>query len=286
VVWNVVFKFRLLLYSSPMKFSIFLFLLSSLLACSTRKEYPQKDICFLLYNLASREFEEIRNEDNCKTALPATSTFKIPLALMAYDSHLINESHSLLHWNGEKYFVDSWNQDHTAESWMRESVIWYSQELTPRLGKLKIEFYLKTFGFGNADMSGGLKYAWLTPAPFVPGPVVNSLKINGFEQVYFLEKLWRGDIKVTQKAQKLTRQLLVKDVSMRGNVLMGKTGSGFIGPDNDLRVAWYVGYLKSQQADYIVVINFTDKEKLPVKTFGGSEAKDMGKKLLKKKKLW
>jgi beta-lactamase class D len=269
-----------------MKFSILLFLLIYLTACSSHQEYPRKDVCFLLYNLEKSEFEEIINEDQCREALPATSTFKVPLALMAFDSHLITDSDSRLRWDGEKHMVESWNQDHTAESWIRESTIWYSQELTPRLGRLKIEFYLKTFGFGNADMSGGLKHAWLTPAPFVKGPVENSLKINAYEQAHFLKKLWRGELKVSQQAQQLTRNLLVKEVSINGSVLTGKTGSGFIGVDNDLRVAWYIGFLESQQADYIVILNFTDKEKLPVKTFGGSEAKDMAKKLLIDKELW
>ena len=243
-------------------------------------------MCFLLYDLEAKKFEDVINSNRCEERLPAASTFKIPLAVMSFDSGILKDENHLIKWDGQKRFLDGWNKDQTATSWMRESVVWYSQVLTPQLGKSKIEYYLKTFRYGNADMTGGIKFAWLTPAPFSTEVHENSLKVSGMEQVFFLEKLWRGELKASPQSQLMTRKLLASEVNEDGYSLSGKTGSGFIGEKYDRRVGWYVGYLNAKNKDYVVVINFTDIEKLKEKTFGGAEARELAKKILSKKKLW
>lgn len=268
-----------------MKFSLFLFLSLLLSSCSTNPRFPQKNVCFILFNLKTEKFEEIINHQHCEERLPAVSTFKIPLAVMAIQSKLIENEQTVQTWDRSERVIVSWNRDHTAKSWMSDSVIWYSQKLTERLGKIKTEFYLKKFAFGNADMSGGINSAWLTPAFFFPGSVTNTLKISGYEQVRFLQKLWDEKLPASAWSQQITKNLLVNEISST-HLLSGKTGTGFVGKNHELRLGWYVGYLKTKKNNYVVVINFTDTEKLEAKGFAGSEAREMAKKILKEKKLW
>ncbi len=238
-----------------------------------------------MFNLKTQKFEEIINHHHCDERLPAVSTFKVPLAVMAIQSHLIENEHSVQTWDGNRRVIESWNKDHTAKTWMKDSVIWYSQKLTERLGKIKTEFYLKRFEFGNADMSGGIDSAWLTSAFFFSGPVKNTLKINGYEQVRFLQKLWDEKLPTSSQSQQITKNLLVNEISST-HILSGKTGTGFVGKNDEIRLGWYVGYLKTKKNNYVVVINFTDTEKLAAKGFAGSDAREMAKKILKEKKLW
>lgn len=270
-----------------MKSILFLSLPFFISGCASRHQFPHKDVCFLLFDLKTEAYIQVINDARCKERIPAASTFKVPLAVMAFDSGvLVNETVPEFKWNGEITPIPNWNKDHNPTSWMRDSVVWISQEITLKMGQAKIQKYLSDFEYGNQDFSAGLKYSWLTPAPFIREPMQNSLKISGYEQVNFLKKLWRGELKASPSAQKMTKALLSPDVSSRGNTIIGKTGSGFFDENHDMRIGWYVGLLQSEKSDYVVVINFSDKQKQPAGSFGGREAKETALKLLTDKGLW
>lgn len=250
-------------------------------------EFPPNDSCISIYDMKEKKFSYVSDTANCFERYPACSTFKIPLAVMAFDSGVIKDKNSLMKWDGVTRTIPAWNKDHTADSWMKDSVVWYSQKLTPKIGLKKIEDYLKYFRYGNQDMSSGIKYAWLTPAPFMKEPMSNSLRISGMEQVFFLRDLFWGSLpRVSRESQRKARALLAETVNGE-NVLRGKTGSGFIGEKNELRVGWFVGHLLSGDKEYIVVSNFVDKQKLPGDpTYGGAQAREMLLMELRKQKLW
>jgi beta-lactamase class D len=269
-----------------MKF-LFAFLVLLLTACSSKKAYPDKDICYILFDLKTNSYVTIYNDQLCGQRLPAASTFKIPLSLMAYDTGVLKDEMSpTFTWNGEKSSIEAWNKNQTPTSWMRDSVVWVSQLITPKIGAERIQKYLENFAYGNQDMSGGLKYAWLTPAPFIHESMKNSLKISGLEQVAFLRKMWRGELSASNAALIRTQNIMTHDVSSRGNILIGKTGSGFHDENFDLRLGWFVGHLTKGDDEYIVVLNFSDKQKQPAGSFGGREAKEMALKFLSDKGYW
>jgi beta-lactamase class D len=258
-----------------------------LAACSSKRDFPQKDVCYLLYDLKTGQYVDTHNEKRCEEKLPACSTFKVALSVMGYDSGILkDESNPVFKWDGVKRVIDPWNKDQTPTSWMRESAVWVSQEMTPKLGMQKIQTYLNDFDYGNRDFSGGLKYSWLTPARFINESMQNTLKISGYDQVKFLTKLWRGELKASEKAQAFTKSIMSHDISPKGSVLVGKTGSGFTDENQEYRIGWFVGHVQKDMNEYIVVINFTDKQKQPAATYGGREAKESALKLLTEKGLW
>lgn len=150
--------------------------------------FTDKEGCFLLYDLKSKTYVDAYNPDYCKRQQPPLSTFKIPLAVMAFDSGLLKNDNFTFKWSGEKEEIAEWNHDQNATTWMSNSVIWFSQKITKSLGKPKVQEYLKAFEYGNEDFSGKLENAWLTPAPFVRPPVKTSVLISPVEQIQFLEK--------------------------------------------------------------------------------------------------
>lgn len=279
-----------------MKILTFIALLS-LFSCASRKsetsngallaEQPPVESCMMFYDLKKKEFSYVSDTANCYERYPAASTFKIPLAVMAFEEDILKDQNTLYKWDKIERPIPAWNRDHTAESWMRDSVVWYSQRITPKLGEKKIEEYLKYFRYGNQDMSSGVKFAWLTPSPFMKEPMSNSLRISAVEQAYFLRDLWWGILpRVTRKSQREAKRLLAVD--KKGNsILRGKTGSGYIGEKNDLRIGWFVGHLRSGQQEYIVISNFVDKQKPDARAgYGGYQAKDMLLQELQKRNLW
>lgn len=270
-----------------MKNLFFLTLLLSLTSCATKKTFPEKDVCYLLYDLKKEKFEEVINEKRCHERFPAASTFKVALSVMAFDSGIFkDETYPVFRANGKKFTIEAWNKDQTPVSWMRDSTVWLSQEITPKITMDKIMQYLNDFQYGNQDMTAGLKYSWLTPAPFIHEPMQNSLKISGFEQINFLKRLWREELNASKDSQRMTLKIMSLDKSPNGAQLIGKTGSGFKDDNYDIRLAWFVGHIVKDESEYLVVLNFTDKTKQSPGIFGGREAKEMAIKLLSDKGLW
>jgi len=270
-----------------MNYFLLLTLLLSFTSCATKKTFPEKDVCYLLYDLKKEKFVEEINENRCKERFPAVSTFKVALSVMAFDTGIFkDETHPVFKWNKVYHPIEAWNKDQTPVSWMRDSTVWVSQEITPKIMMDKIMQYLNDFQYGNQDMTAGLKYSWLTPAPFIRDPMQNSLKISGYEQIHFLKRLWRHELKASKEAQSMTQKIMTLDQSHKGSKLIGKTGSGFRDENYDIRLAWFVGHLEKDDSEYLVVLNFTDKTKQTPGVYGGREAKEMALKLLSERNLW
>jgi beta-lactamase class D len=259
---------------------LFYFLILSLfplIAFAQHKQFEGVDGCFLLTDLKTGK-ELVRYGGKfCEERLAACSTFKVPLALMAFDKAVLKDENSLLKWDRKERAMPAWNKDHTAASWMKDSVVWFSQELTPKLGAKVIESYLKKFGFGTSDMSGGITNAWLNePAE------KNTEKISADEQLKFMTRLFKNDLPVSKHALATTQKIMFIENSANGAVLSGKTGSGLMNmhKGQKIRQGWFVAHIKKGDKDYVSVTGFVDKRKDPPYKFGGPHARDIAKQIL------
>lgn len=248
--------------------------------------FADKQGCFLLYDLNAKRYVDVYNPDYCKLAMPPLSTFKIPLAVMAFDSDILKNESSTFKWSGEKEAIPEWNQDQNATTWMANSVIWFSQKITKTLGRPKIESYLKSFEYGNEDFSGRLENAWLTPAPFVKGPVKSSLMISPLEQISFLEKFWTRQLPVKRFAIEEAQKILYLEETLKRYRWSGKTGSGFLDRSFKRRIGWFVAHVEGHNKRYLAVVNFQDNVDQELPGFGGSEAKAMATKIMSSKGLY
>jgi beta-lactamase class D len=244
------------------------------------------DACFLLFDLNRDQVVEAVGDPRCREQLPACSTFKIPLAVMAFDSGALANEKTKLKWNGKKEPFPSWNRDQTAASWLRESVVWVSQRLTPKIGRARIQKYLEDFQYGNRDFTGGLQDAWLTRSSHLKNTPKTSVKISAYEQIDFLKLLYRDQLRASKEAMKLTRRTLPSEKSKKGSVLTGKTGSGFVGDHGELRLGWYVAHLQSGDRQYLAVVTFTDRTPIRRPGLGGNLAKSAMRAMLAERGLW
>ena len=166
---------------------VFIILLFVMGACSSLNKkdgaftseaqyFPKMKGCFLLYNMKTGQFDKIIGQKNCQERLSPCSTFKVPLAVMAFDSGVLKDESVILKWDGKKGPRAVTNRDQNAKTWIRDSVVWFSQRLTPQIGKRKIDLYLIDFNYGNEDFSAGLTRAWLVP----PGSKEPGLRISAY----------------------------------------------------------------------------------------------------------
>jgi beta-lactamase class D len=264
------------------------FAISSLLASPVHAGEPNyarlfvgRDGCFELYDLKSNTLLVRSNPRRCAERTSPCSTFKVPLALMAFDAGILLDENSSIKWDGVKTSREAWNRDQTAASWMQNSVVWFSQRLTPQLGMAKVKNYLKRFDYGNRDMSGGLTRAWLE----------SSLAISPDEQLRFWQRFWREELPVTKHAFAMTKRITLVETSPAGWALHGKTGSGAVGTGgadekSKLWLGWFVGHIANGDREYLFVASYTDLAVPEDDRPSGWIARDIAKEILKELGLY
>lgn len=264
-------------------------------ACATRapdplgpaaleaRHFPGQSACFLLYNMRAKRFEKIVGSDaRCREELPACSTFKVPLAAMAFDAGLLKDEAQVLKWDGKSGSRDAEKRDQDALSWMRDSVVWFSQALTPKLGKERLQKYLDAFNYGNRDLRGGLTLAWLNQ----PDGEAPALRISAYGQAEFMRRLWAGELPISARAREMTEKITRIETSPKGYELHEKTGSNFFTDNPKRRLGWFVAHLQKGDDEYVAVTSFYDLDTPAQEGFGGLHARTVTKALLAELGLW
>nr|WP_217351082.1 class D beta-lactamase [Thalassospira marina] len=200
-------------------------------------------VCTLLAD--AKTGETLITQGDCQHRASAASTFKIAISLMGYDAGILKDTHHpiLPFKAGYPDWRKEWQQDTDPASWIKYSVVWYSQQITQRLGKDRYENYVRAFEYGNGDVSGdkgknnGLTRAWLS----------SSLQISPAEQVAFLQKLLRHELPVSKATYEMAPKLFDIGEQAGGWHVFGKTGAALSQkPDGNVikgqPVGWFVGW--------------------------------------------
>lgn len=185
------------------------------------------------------------DEGDCDLRVTPASTFKIAISLMGFDAGFLVDATTpeLPFQEGYADWLPAWRQATTPERWIRESVVWYSQQITQALGMDRFEAYVAAFDYGNRDLSAhpgngnGLTGSWLSA----------SLQISPNEQIAFLRRLVDREFALSDQAYAATSALFMLDTQPDGWRIHGKTGSGVPRrPDGTLndeaRLGWFVGW--------------------------------------------
>ncbi|MBN9027240.1 class D beta-lactamase [Kaistia sp. MMO-174] len=203
------------------------------------------------------------------------STFKLPLAVMGFDSGVLVDPHNPL-WDYRPEFQTTMEQQKKATDptiWLKDSIVWYSQELTRKLGEARFRDYVTRFGYGNEDVSGnpgkkdGLTQSWLN----------SSLTISPDEQVAFIRRFLDRKLAVSDHAYAATEASLAQFPAEGGWTLHGKTGSGFLrtakgASDRARPIGWFVGWgEKGGRRIAFARFNLGNERS---KTYGGMIARD------------
>lgn len=244
--------------------------------------------CFI----AVEDNNVLQCEGNCETRYSPCSSFKILLSLIGYDSGILIDETNPVYAFQEEYdaWRDTWRNNQTPKSWMKESCVWYSQVLTKKLGMKKFQEYVKKCDYGNKDVSGhkgknnGLTHSWLS----------SSLEISALEQVAFLEKMLTGKLPIKSHAVNMTKNILYigeltkdstvyKDCRYSGWRLYGKTGSGFLLNNNrseklEIKHGWFVGWIEKDKRRIVFAGHIIDDKK--EEKHAGPRAKEQVKEKL------
>lgn len=212
---------------------------------------PEHPGCFILLDLKTNELK--RNDaERCAKRLPPASTFKVPHALIALETGVVTDPTATRKWDGKKRRISDWNRDHSLESAIRYSALWFFEGTAKQVGRERMKDWVHRFGYGNEDVSGELTGFWLG------GP----LRISPEEQVRFLARLYRNELPVSERTRETVKRILVQSpdtVTERnkrlagpwpsGAVVSGKTGTTHTKEDGDM--SWLVGHVRTPRGEYV-----------------------------------
>lgn len=235
--------------------------------------------CCIVYDEKARAVVATHGGAHLSERTPACSTFKWPLAVIAFDAGVLKHEDDAFKWDGVQRSMGAWNRDQTARTWMRNSVVWVSQRLTAQLGRDKLQSYLDRFNYGNHDLSAGISASWLTRTKADPEQPHGSIQISPLEQLEFLKKFWNNELPVSASAIEKTKQLVYWETSPAGTKLWGKTGSGY---SEDLKgdFGWYIARAERHGRAYLIVTRIMRDATQANATYPGPLARDVTKQIL------
>jgi beta-lactamase class D len=212
------------------------------------------DGTFIAYKVDDYALIASDTERSGQPLLPA-STFMTPLSLIALDTGVVADpDKDVFKWDGVKRFMPEWNQDHTLRSAMAVSAVPVYQEISRRIGEERMQHYVDALEYGNRGIGGGLDSFWLT----------GDLRIDPVQQVDFLDRLRRGVLQASQRAQDLTRDIL--PVTRVGDAVI-RAKTGLIGVDEltnaeEVRasVGWLVGWVEKGDQRTVFALNLDIRE--------------------------
>ncbi|WP_240733108.1 class D beta-lactamase [Jeotgalibacillus sp. S-D1] len=197
------------------------------------------------------------NKERSSQRFTPESTFKVANALIGLQTSAVRDEYEVKRWDGVVREFDSWNRDHSLASAMRESAIWFYQDMARDIGETRMQENIEKLTYGNQDISGGIDSFWLD----------SSLAISAFEQTNFIEKLVEEKLPFEEQHQKTVKRMMIQD-EQDDYTLHGKTGTRL----SDFGLGWYVGFVETKKETWVFAVNIDGS---------GTEAKNAALEALK-----
>lgn len=191
------------------------------------------------------------NMPRLSEALPPCSTYLIPHFAIALGTGVLKDSDSRIAFDPAKHpdsahWPASWKRDQTFDTALKDSVQWYAQELSTRMGSARLQQNLKRIKYGNADISGGLDKFWMS----------SSLRVTSFQQLDFLRSFREGKLGFNPRITKALQEALVIERTPEYTIY-GKYGS-CPKPDGSY-IGWLVGYAERGPKVWYYALNLDGK---------------------------
>ncbi|MES2479993.1 MAG: penicillin-binding transpeptidase domain-containing protein [Bacteroidota bacterium] len=159
--------------------------------------------------------------------LPA-STFKIMLSLVALELGVVQDDKFIIPFDGDSTGRPDWDKDLTLREAFEVSSEPFFKEIARRIGKERLQHFLDTVRYGNQKLGDSVATCWTD----------NTLKTSADEQVGFVRKLYFNQLPFTDRTQRITRSLMLRE-NTDSRKLYYKTGWG----ENDTaKILWTVGF--------------------------------------------
>jgi beta-lactamase class D len=217
--------------------------------------FNEKEGTMVLKNLKNHKTYVYNKKRSIKRFTPE-STFKVPNALIGLQTNAVRDEYEVKRWDGVVRKFETWNRDHSLASAMRESAIWFYQDMAMDIGETSMQEYINRIEYGNKNILGGIDSFWLD----------SSLKISAVEQVHFMERLVQENLPFEEEHQKTVKRIMIQD-DQDTYTVHGKTGTRL----SDLGLGWYIGFVETKKDTWVFAVNIdgsgTEAKNIAIETF-------------------
>lgn len=218
--------------------------------------HPTTLDCTLMLDAANGA--RLVEQGDCGVRATPASTFNIAVSLVGYDAGILVDAHTpaLPFKPGYIDWLPAWRTTTDPTSWIRNSTVWYAQQVTARLGLDGLQSYVGRFGYGNQDLSGGVTDAWIG----------SSLQISAQEQAAFLRKVVNRELGLSPQAYDTTATLLRLPTLPNGWDVYAKTGTAVLdqpkgSQDPPRSYGWFVGWASKEGRTIVFARMTLDRER-------------------------
>jgi beta-lactamase class D len=114
--------------------------------------------CFMFVSLSGGAPQAWGGEE-CSLATAPASTFKVPHALIALETGVV-DAKVPVQWDGSDQPFETWKRDHTLASSIQWSVYWYYRRSAAQIGEERMLAMLKKLRYGSDTFERELTSFW------------------------------------------------------------------------------------------------------------------------------
>lgn len=207
----------------------------------------------------------ISDAAECAVASSPASTFKLPHGLIALETGVITDPLALVPWDGTRHSFETWNRDHSLDSAIKNSVVWFFQRTAKQIGRDRMLAWLQHLDYAADTFEGEVTMFWLN----------GDLAVSPLEEVRFLKRMLRYELPIERRHVEAVKAAFLmppgKITNAAGShdfilaareplVVRAKTGNY---PNGDEKVSWLVGELELQGRTFVFASRVRSSEALP-----------------------
>lgn len=190
------------------------------------------------------------NEARARKRFSPASTFKIFNSLVGLETGIITDTSHVIPWDSvERGSYAPWHRPNSLNTAFKYSVVWYYQELARRVGKEEMQRLISLNHYGNEDLNDKIDEFWLSDNG-------GKLRISQVEQIDFLQKLYREELRFSKRSQQLVKDIMLLEANDEYR-LSAKTG---MGSHDGFWYGWYVGWLETKENVYFFATHLESED--------------------------
>lgn len=195
------------------------------------------------------------NPDECKVKTSPGSTFKIPHALIALSTGVITDPLATVKWDGSDLPNASWERDHSMDSAIKSSMLWFFRRTAGLIGKDSMLAKLQKLNYAEDTFAEDVISFWLN----------GDLLVAPQEQLEFMRRFAGNELPVEKTyidavnaaflmpSGKVTLASGVHDFALAWpslGAVYAKTGNAIVKGEY---VSWLIGYFATTDQIFVFV---------------------------------
>ena len=200
----------------------------------------------------------VYDEKRVNTRFTPASTYKIFNSLVGLETGVIPDTSYIIPWDSlQRGSYAPWHRANSLKTAFKYSVVWYYQELARRVGEEEMQRLLTLNNYGNESINERIDAFWLADDG-------GKLRISQAEQIDFLKKLYKEELKFSKRSQQLVKDIMLieKNDEFRH---YGKTG---MGSHDGACYGLYVGWIEKNDNVYFFATNIESEDYRKLMTGG------------------